>query len=323
MSHSDFFLAIRKPNSGVKYFGPSEKSELRFHFADLEGKKHLRLPVESLDSEPEILWHYQSPQLVPRKDEQLDLYENAIRDMRIGRLDKVVLSRIEDVLYQGEPLDLFRALEQNYPLAAVYLFTHPEVGTWIGASPENLISWENQALKIDSLAGTKSWENRESFDEKEYQEQEIVSNEIEGLLQSFPGITAVHQSPRMIKRAGPLAHLHTEYSATFDSYFEIEKFIDQLHPTPAVAGRPRSAALNYIKEQELYDRRFYTGYFGLESAEAGQFWVNLRCAELCQNQLLSLYVGGGLTELSEPEAEWKETEHKASTILNVLKSSYG
>ena len=32
-----------------------------------------------------------------------------------------------------------------------------------------------------------------------------------------------------------------------------------------------------------------------------------------------LYVGGGLTKDSDPEAEWTETEAKAETLLSVLR----
>jgi isochorismate synthase len=31
-----------------------------------------------------------------------------------------------------------------------------------------------------------------------------------------------------------------------------------------------------------------------------------------------IYVGGGITEASDPEAEWKETVNKQQTMLKVL-----
>ena len=33
---------------------------------------------------------------------------------------------------------------------------------------------------------------------------------------------------------------------------------------------------------------------------------------------LRLYVGGGLTDKSDPEREWKETEAKAQTLLSII-----
>ena len=46
-------------------------------------------------------------------------------------------------------------------------------------------------------------------------------------------------------------------------------------------------------------------------------FVNLRCTELFANAV-NLYVGGGITKDSIPEAEWEETELKAKTLSVVF-----
>ena len=38
--------------------------------------------------------------------------------------------------------------------------------------------------------------------------------------------------------------------------------VEELHPTPAVGGLPKAAAVDYILKQEGYDRSYYTGYLG-------------------------------------------------------------
>ena len=39
---------------------------------------------------------------------------------------------------------------------------------------------------------------------------------------------------------------------------------------------------------------------------------------------LKLYVGGGITPLSDPETEWQETCQKADTLLNLIRQiNYG
>lgn len=320
MIQEDFFLAFRQPGDRTRFYGPSQNSKLYFHFSDLDQQHQLKLSVEELSKAEFSNWHYKEAQVAPSKEMQMSLYEHAIHDMQVGILEKVVLSRIENIFYHNEVFDLFSALESQHPRAAVYLFSHPKTGTWVGATPETLLSWSSQELQIDSLAGTKKWENRDSFGDKEYQEQEMVSEEVKSILNSMPTIKEVSQSSRTILKAGPLAHLHTSFTATLNKDFNWRSLVDKLHPTPAVGGRPQKKAMDFISKHELYNRRFYTGYFGLEENEAGQFWVNLRCAELCQDHILSLYVGGGLTAQSDAEAEWQETEAKAATILNVLKS---
>lgn len=48
-----------------------------------------------------------------------------------------------------------------------------------------------------------------------------------------------------------------------------------------------------------------------------RLFVNLRCMEVCEEQLM-LYAGGGITEKSVPEKEWDETIQKANTLLSVI-----
>ena len=52
-------------------------------------------------------------------------------------------------------------------------------------------------------------------------------------------------------------------------------------------------------------------------------FVNLRTMEVFDDAL-RLYVGGGITPLSDPETEWQETCQKADTLLNLIRQmNYG
>lgn len=51
-----------------------------------------------------------------------------------------------------------------------------------------------------------------------------------------------------------------------------------LHPTPAVCGRPRPAALAALSAAEPFDRGFYSGPFGWLSGSAAEFAVAIRSA---------------------------------------------
>ena len=51
-----------------------------------------------------------------------------------------------------------------------------------------------------------------------------------------------------------------------------------LHPTPAVCGRPRPAALSALSAAEPFDRGFYAGPFGWVSGGAAEFAVAIRSA---------------------------------------------
>lgn len=98
----------------------------------------------------------------------------------------------------------------------------------------------------------------------------------------------------------------------------MEKLINALHPTPAVCGLPKAVAEAFILQNENYDRSYYSGYLGeLNLNERTSLFVNLRCVEL-ENNLASIYVGGGITADSIPENEWEETVSKAEVMKKVL-----
>ena len=100
--------------------------------------------------------------------------------------------------------------------------------------------------------------------------------------------------------------------------------VGQLHPTPAVCGLPKKRAMQIITEIEKRDRGYYAGFLGpLQASGAFDLFVNLRTMEVFDDAL-RLYVGGGITPLSDPETEWQETCQKADTLLNLIRQmNYG
>ena len=143
-----------------------------------------------------------------------------------------------------------------------------------------------------------------------------------------------------MKKAGNLLHLKTNISGTLSSNIvDFQQILNTLHPTPAVCGVPKAEAKAFILQHENYHREFYTGFLGelnlkekrsrqtmRHNAENDAFttvitvsnlYVNLRCMQL-KNAQAMIYVGGGITKDSIPEAEWEETVNKAQTIKSVI-----
>jgi len=320
MTDLPVILAYRAPREALGFYEADAQSPNRFHFVDFKSQQKIELGMRKLDDMPEIPSYSLGAQAEIIKAEQIDLLEKCIGELKAGAGNKVVLSRFQLASTSKSPLEMILALDQQYPDATVYCFAHPQTGTWLGASPENLLSLKEGRIEIDSLAGTRKWEERNTFQEKERREQEIVSTEIVNILEQASGLSNITQSPTGIKRAGNLAHIHTLISAHLDQQDKLESLLGKLHPTPAVGGQPKAWALNWLQENEKYQRRFYTGYFGWSQADGNfaQFWVNLRCAEFVADKTLAIYLGGGITAESKAQDEWEETLAKAQTILKVL-----
>jgi isochorismate synthase EntC len=94
--------------------------------------------------------------------------------------------------------------------------------------------------------------------------------------------------------------------------------VERLHPTPAVGGRPREAALQWIRQNEQLDRGWYAGPVGWVDARGeGEFAVALRSA-LLHGDRATLFAGCGIMANSDPEREYVESNLKLKPMLAAL-----
>ncbi len=251
------------------------------------------------------------------KNNHVLLVEKGINFLNQNNALKVVLSRKEEIDIENiDTIDVFLKLLNQYTNAFVYLWYHPKVGLWMGASPETLLSVKQKKFKTMALAGTQAFKGSLNihWDEKEKKEQQIVTDYITSQLVNFD----ISVSSPFTKKAGSLVHICTEIEGKLTAKNQLKDIINKLHPTPAVCGLPKDKAKNFIIENEDYNREFYTGYLGeLNIKEQSNLFVNLRCMQI-NKQKASLYIGGGITLESYPENEWEETVAKSEVMKRVL-----
>lgn len=253
------------------------------------------------------------------KNYHIKLVEKAIKAIKAGTLKKVVLSRKIDIALSKKPLKIFQSLLENYPNAFCYLFFHPKLGMWCGATPETLVHINGTQLRTMSLAATLTIKDsvRPEWGSKEVEEQKMVTNYIKQRLN--PSLEEMYVGEPESVKAGKLWHLKSEIKGKIAPKTTIKEIIAALHPTPAVCGIPTQSAKVFIQENENYQRTFYTGFLGelnLTKEKQAALFVNLRCMEL-NNGKASIFVGGGITEASNPESEWSETQNKSKTMLGI------
>lgn len=262
-------------------------------------------------------------------------FEDQVRAMQAeiakGNITKAVLSRIQ--LQHRKPTEeitaIFCSLADAYPDAFVYLFNIPEVGCWMGASPEPLLTVVDNIAETISLAGTQSMDNRRmsqvTWQGKELKEQGIVTSYIEDVLNNF-GINEYRKEGPSTHRAGNLVHLKTSFQLNAAQLNNrIGLLVEALQPTPSVCGLPKAAARAIVEKVEPHNRQFYTGFIGpVNFNEKTLLYVNLRCMKITENAF-AFFIGAGITAESVPEREWEETSQKMMTLLSVvngINSSY-
>lgn len=259
----------------------------------------------------------------PAKTDFENLVQRCVTAIKQGAFDKVVPSRKEVVPLDGQEIPaLFTKLLAAYAEAFCYVIYHPQVGFWMGATPETLVELEGQTVRTMALAGTQVNHNQEevSWGEKEKEEQQYVTDFI--VDQLMPWSDHIQVSPPFTKRAAKVMHICTTIEAEF-RIVDLKTIVEALHPTPAVCGMPKSIARDFLLQEEGYSRKYYAGYLGELNIEdtfgvsSSRLFVNLRCMEIEASQV-NLYIGCGVTEDSDPTSEFIETVNKSTTMKKIL-----
>ena len=244
-----------------------------------------------------------------------------------GRLDKVVLAR-EAVVEADRPFpraEVLRRLRRR-PGGSTYLYAS---GGFVGASPELLVRRQGRVAVSRPMAGTVPRGDSASAEAdglarltgspKEAVEHRLVVDAVaEGLAKVADRVEVGR--PEVVRLA-TVAHLATEITADLTGPLPSAlELAGLLHPTPAVGGSPRDAALAAIATLEPFDRGCYAGPVGwVDRAGDGEWAVAIRCATLAGRRA-HLIAGAGIVPGSDPDAEWAETEHKLRAMLEVLLS---
>ena len=281
----------------------------------------------------QLAWHH-SPQPAPpaaTEAEYTALVSAGVAAIETKAVVKVVSSRAaRRALPAGfDPLRAFGELCEKYPRAFVSLVSVPGVGTWLGASPEVLaeVTADGQFHTM-ALAGTQplvpgSRPQDAIWRQKEIEEQALVARYIVNCFKQLR-LREYHETGPRTVAAGQLLHLRTDFEVDLKNVPNPASLgtdmLRLLHPTSAVCGMPKAAALAFLQQHEGYDRAYYSGFLGPVNVEApgvARLFVNLRCLQLRATEAI-LYAGTGLTVDSDPAREWQETEMKLQTVSTVL-----
>lgn len=245
-------------------------------------------------------------------------------------IEKVVLShRLTLPLSQPLPVPpLLGRLHQIYPDCTVFSFTlGGDSPTFLGASPERLVSLNHDHFRIDALAGSAPRGQTRIQDQilsqsllaspKDRHEHHLVVSSILQQLKSL-GLEVTPASTPVLLKLPRIQHLHTPIQGQIVSGLTPLDLVAALHPTPAVAGTPTSLACDQIRQWEPFDRSLYAAPLGwIDGQGNGEFIVGIRSAIL-STQHLQLFAGAGIVKDSDPDREIAEVELKLGTLLQAL-----
>jgi isochorismate synthase len=314
------------------FFDLARPDEIQVSSAAAARLPALRQQFMALAPAAALPWHV-SPQPAPATASQLEyeaLVAAGVAAITSGQVQKVVSSRaVRQALPAGfDVLQAFEDLQARYPNAFVSVVSAPGVGTWLGATPEVLAEvGADGVFRTMALAGTQPLlpghrPSEAIWRQKEIEEQALVARYIVNCFKQLRLREYQETGPRTVA-AGEVLHLRTDFAVDLRKVPFATLGTDMLrllHPTSAVGGMPRQAALDFIARHEGYDRAYYSGFLGpvnLPDAGVARLYVNLRCLQLQPTEAI-LYAGTGLTVDSDPAREWQETELKLRTVGAIL-----
>lgn len=249
----------------------------------------------------------------------IKIVEKAIETIKNTDNSKIVISRKKEISLQNfEVQKLMTTLFSVYSETFRYIWFHPETGLWCAATPETLVKVEGNNFKTMSLAGTQKARNEKViWGQKEIEEQLLVTETVTKNLKTI--ISNLNISQPYNQTAGSLVHIRTDISGEISEDSPLSKIVKAIHPTPAICGVARQFAKHFILKNENYEREFYTGFVGLINGNniKTDLYVNLRCMKV-DNNIATLYAGGGITAASHAEDEWNETQNKLQTMAQLI-----
>lgn len=254
--------------------------------------------------------------------------ESALGAFSAGEMDKLVLARRSEFEF-AEDLDavaVARELREATTGCFNFLMEPEEGAAFVGASPERLFRREGASIFSEAVAGTRprglsTVDDEELRDEllgslKDQAEHSYVRISIGESLGPLCEEIEIEERASEMKLARG-RHLVSRIRGTLREGVTDAEVLAALHPTPAVGGYPREAAIQRIQELEPFDRGWYAGPVGWIGAGGAEFAVGIRSG-LVRGGRLALYSGAGIVEGSTPDGEWAEIEQKIEGFTRMF-----
>lgn len=265
----------------------------------------------------------------PAYKKWMDSVENATDLIKAKKFKKIVLARELSVKLQAPVSDtrILNHLRNQYPDCYSFLISQDGESSFIGSTPERLASFHDREVLTEGLAGSISRGKTASEDavleyellnsQKDLSEHAFVLDAIGENLERYSDLYEHPKTPA-VKKLSNVQHLYTPVHAKIKDGVSRTEVLSRLHPTPAVGGYPREAAMPYINKLEYFDRGWYAAPIGWINANGeGEFVVAIRSG-LIKKDEVRFFAGCGIVEDSDPEKEWEETNLKFIPMLTAL-----
>ena len=252
--------------------------------------------------------------------------------IRSGSISKAVLARTLEIELDAtiDPAHVVARLWQVNHGSHVFLFEPVAGSALLGAAPETVATLRDGVFHATAVAGSirRGDSPREQAElaarllasDKDRAEQSIALDDMVARLSTIAQQIRTDPQPHVLTLAR-IQHLETEIRASVPTDVGVLDLLRLLHPTPAVCGLPRDAAMEFLAEEEPFERGWYAGPVGWFDAEGNGVFAPALRTGVSTGSGWRLFAGAGIVEGSVPALEWEETGIKFEPMLEALRES--
>ena len=262
-----------------------------------------------------------------------EAFETAVEKIKdyivAGDVMQVVLSQRMSLPYDGEAINVYRALRQLNPSPYMVFM---DMGDFhiVSASPEILARVEDGKITVRPLAGTRK---RGKTEEEDLAlEQELLADEKE-IAEHLMLIDLSRNDAGRVSKTGSVevtgqmfverySHVMHIASNVESELAEDKTALDVLKatlPVGTLSGAPKVRAMEIIDEFEPVKRGVYGGAMGYLSWNGNMDMAIAIRTAVIKDKTLYIQAGAGIVADSVPKMEWKETMNKARAMFHAVK----
>jgi para-aminobenzoate synthetase component I len=208
---------------------------------------------------------------------------------------------------------LFKGILNNNPAPWASYLEIPNLNI-ASASPELFLQRSGSRVKTSPIKGTQLLGSSE-FGVKDQSENIMIVDLMRNDLGKICKSGTVEVSRLLYSQDHPgLQHLVSDVEGDLLSGISWSNILDSIAPPGSVSGAPKSSAVLVIAEHEK-PRGPYCGILGWVQGDQAQLSVAIRI--FWKDEEIHFGTGAGITFSSQSQAEWDETELKASRLIKI------